>query len=125
MQNEFMTITDNNGKELKCKIIFTHYNEEFKHNYVVFQIEETDEITAMIFEETDNKNGKLLPIENDAEWDLLQDVLEDFLAHQEEHEHEHSCGCHCSECCEGDCCDADDEEGEDHCGSCCGCHDCE
>lgn len=121
MQNEFMTITDNNGKELKCKIIFTHYNEEFKHNYVVFQIEETDEITAMIFEETDNKNGKLLPIENDAEWDLLQDVLEDFLAHQEEHDHD----CHCSECCEGDCCGADDEEGEDHCGSCCGCHDCE
>ena len=122
MQNEFMTITDNDGKEIKCRIIFTYYSEEFKHNYVVFQVGDTDEITAMLLEESDAQNGKLLPIEDDEEWDLLQDVLEDFLEKQE-NEHHHECGCGCSECCEGDCCDDDCDDHECGCG--CGCHDCE
>ncbi len=86
------------GKETKCPILFTFYLEEYEHNYVVFQHENTDEISAMIYEETDGTSGKLLPIESDDEWDKVEEVVNDYF---EEHHHHHE-GCHC-ESCEGDC----------------------
>lgn len=75
----------------------------------------------MRFTENDGNSGTLSPITDDAEWEMLQEVLESYLSKHEED----SCGCGCDSChhdcscCEGD----DDEECHCHdesCGFSCG-----
>lgn len=117
MEHEYMTITDQNGKELKCKILFTYESKEFNHSYVVFQVEETNELTAMMYTENDTNSGTLSPITDDAEWDMLQEVVESYIK-EHENDHEDGCGCDCGSChhsC-GECCEGDEDED-------CHCHD--
>ncbi len=91
-------IITKNGKEVKCKIIFTYYSEEFKKNYVVFQPEDEDVISAMSYVEDGATTGTLTAIESDEEWDMLEQVVNDYY---------------------------DDKEGDAGCeGSCEGCNGC-
>lgn len=127
MNEEYMTVKSDDGKEHKCEILFTYFAEEYKHNYVVFRVEDTDELSAMIYVENGEASGTLHPIENDEEWEMLEEVVSKYL---EEKESGHSCGCdcdHCSGCGEDhDCdCGCDHEHGEGECdcdhehGECC------
>lgn len=119
MNEEFMTITDAEGNEHRCKILFTYFSDEFKHNYVVFNVEGTDEISAMIFTETSESAGSLMPIENDDEWDMLEEVVTSYFE-QQEHHHHCDCGCCCGE--EGECdCDGDCDCHDEECS--CGCNE--
>ena len=71
-------IITKNGKEVKCKIIFTYYSEEFKKNYVVFQPEDEDVISAMSYVEEGETSGTLTAIESDDEWEMLEEVVNDY-----------------------------------------------
>ena len=111
--NEYMTISVD-GKEVKCRIIFTLDSKEFNHNYVVFEYGDTKEISAMIFTETDGNSGNLMPVENDEEWEMLERAVNKYFEVHAKHHHD---GCCCEDC-------------EDGCGcedSACGCghHDCD
>ena len=75
---EYIIITVD-GKETKCPIIFTFDSKEFNHKYVVFQHGDSEEISAMIYEEKDATSGTLMPIESDEEWDMVEGVLDTFL----------------------------------------------
>jgi uncharacterized protein YrzB (UPF0473 family) len=91
---ETMTIVDENGNEHVCEVIFTFESEEFKKSYVLYHIlgeDDTDdeeiEIHASSFVPSeDNEDGELMPIEDDAEWEMVEEMLNTFLAEEEEDE---------------------------------------
>lgn len=98
MDNTMIITKD--GKEVKCRIIFTYHSDEFKKNYVIFQPEDENVISAMSYEEDGEKSGILTAIETDEEWDMLEEVVNDYYDNKGD------------ACCEGSC------EGCNGCSSC-------
>lgn len=90
--DDILIVTDEQGNELECIIIMTFESEEFGKSYVVYQLkdDETGEYFAASFDPEDDDEGQLLPIETDEEWDLVEEVLENFLDEQEEEDEDHS-----------------------------------
>lgn len=95
-ENDILIVTDENGKELECRIIMTFESEEFEKSYVVYQLvdDETGEYFAASFDPKDGDEGNLVAIETDKEWDFVEEVLENFLEEgeeesKEEHDHDH------------------------------------
>ena len=74
-----MVVTDNEGKEHLMNILFTYDNEERKTSYVFFYDSEDpeEEVVVMRYFE----NGELEPIEDDEEYDEVEEV---FNAWQED-----------------------------------------
>lgn len=77
---EFLIVGEN-GKEQKCRVVFTFDADE--KSYVLFSLidEEGNEIpgdiSAMTFDYDDN-NGEmtnLQPVETDAEWEMINEVV--------------------------------------------------
>lgn len=87
-----ITVVDENGNEQLCEVLFTFDSEEFGKSYVLYYpigAEESEdeeiEIHASSFVPTeDNQDGELMPIETDEEWDMIEEMLETFLAEQDE-----------------------------------------
>lgn len=87
-----ITVVDEEGNEQLCEVLFTFDSEEFGKSYVLYypigsdeDDEEEIEIHASSFipnEET--RDGELMPIETDEEWDLVEEMLNTFLDEQEE-----------------------------------------
>lgn len=87
-----ITVVDENGNEQLCEVLFTFDSEEFGKSYVLYypvgaeeDEEEEIEIHASAFTPTeDGQDGELMPIETDEEWEMIEEMLETFLAEQEE-----------------------------------------
>ncbi|MFP4477859.1 MAG: DUF1292 domain-containing protein [Candidatus Izemoplasmatales bacterium] len=81
-------LTDELGNELTARIILTFESEEFNKSYVVYKLDDddNDEYHAASFDPEDGDEGSLGQIETDAEWDLVEEVLENFLDEAEENE---------------------------------------
>jgi uncharacterized protein YrzB (UPF0473 family) len=76
---ENVLVFEKDGKEIECQILFTCNLDGFgDNNYVVFQIGDTDDISAARYIEENDGIGQLLDIETDEEWDLLDDAIESF-----------------------------------------------
>lgn len=89
MEEKQFTIIDEEGNEFLCDIIFTFHSDDFDRDYVVYTIpgkEDDDEIevSAAWYQEADGKEGELFPIETDAEWELIEQVLQEFDAELQE-----------------------------------------
>lgn len=86
---EYITIVDENGNEELYQILFTFDSEDFGKSYVLLypagtSEDEEVEIQAYSFKENEEGGaGDLLPIETDAEWDMVEEVLNTFLAEEE------------------------------------------
>ena len=74
-----MVVTDNEGKEHLMQILFTYDDEERKTSYVFFYDTEDkdEEVVVMRY----LKSGELEPIEDDEEYDEVEEV---FNAWQED-----------------------------------------
>ena len=122
-QTNQLTVIDAEGNEVLCQILFTYHSDEFNKDYVIFYpvssfTDESEQLELMAASYVEGENGgELSEITTDEEWEMIEDVLEEFEKNLEEHEHGH---CHCHEgeghhCChEGDeehhCCHEGDEE---------------
>ena len=93
-QQHHITVVDDNGNEQLCEILHTFESQEFGKSYVLYSLvgaeEDEDgavEIFASAFVPAENgEDGELIPIETDAEWDLIEEVLnqiEDELGEEE------------------------------------------
>ena len=82
-----MVVTNQNGDESVCDILFTH--EHNGKNYVVFEFVDTKEVSAAIYVpgETDDE-GTFLDIETDEEWDMLDGVLQSYYDENDDEEDE-------------------------------------
>ena len=83
--HEHITIVDENGNEALYEILFTFESEDYGKNYVILYpagaIDDEDvELQAYSFTEgEDGQSGELLPIEDEKEWDMVEEVLNTFL----------------------------------------------
>lgn len=86
--DDILIVTDELGNELECVIVMTFESEEFGKSYVVYRLKDDDsgEYFAASFDPEDEDEGQLIPIETDEEWDLVEEVLENFLEDEEEKE---------------------------------------
>jgi len=76
---ENVLVFEKDGKEIECQILFTCNLPGYDgNNYVVFQIGDSDDISAARYTESGSGIGELLDIETDEEWDLLDDAIESF-----------------------------------------------
>ena len=111
MEKQYITLINEDGSETLAEILFTYYSEQFNKNYVVFMPEDGDGVAAASYVENGNQ-GSLEQITTDEEWELIEDLLEQYVAQLEATE---GCACGCEECdCDGEC------DGEEECT--CGCH---
>lgn len=104
MMDNMITITTEDGREIDCQILFTYHSEDFMHDYVVFKDPNSNTAGACIYTPTDNGKGTLSDIESDEEWELLQDVLNDWLEQNADKlDSCASCGgaCECGGSCKG------------------------
>ncbi len=75
VEDKLAIITDD--KEEMVTIIFTF--EENGKKYVVFEFDDSKEISAAVYEPGKNEGeGVLLDITTDAEWDLVEKVFEQY-----------------------------------------------
>lgn len=72
-----ITIVREDGSELLCEIILTNHREETGVDYVVFEMPD-GEVSAAIYDPTDEETGQLSDIETEEEWDYINDVLDDY-----------------------------------------------
>ena len=106
MEDRTLTIIADDGREIICDILFTYYSEEFDKHYVVFMPQGTDECSAAEYIEQGEGAGQLKHIDNEEEWALLEDLLDDYNSRMDE---EMGCGsCPHANNCNGEC-DQDNE----------------
>lgn len=83
--HEYITLIDDDGNEELHEILFTFESDEFERSYVLLfpagsEEGEEVELTAFAYNEEDGGlEGKLLPIETDEEWDMIEEVLNTFI----------------------------------------------
>ena len=85
-KNTFKVI-DEAGKETEMEVLFTYKHEETNKNYVVY-FNPKDEQGNLFAAGYDDK-GKLYPIENDAEWKIVEEVTQNYLHEHNHHDHDH------------------------------------
>jgi uncharacterized protein YrzB (UPF0473 family) len=85
LKDDQMVVTNANGDEAVCDILFTH--EANGKNYVVFEFVDSHEVSAAIYTPgaTDDE-GTFSDIETDAEWDMLDQVLQAYYDELESEE---------------------------------------
>lgn len=88
----YMTVVDEDGNEELFKILFTFESEEFDKSYVVYcpagadegDDEEIEVFAAAFSPDEESDEGKLMPIETDEEWELIDEMLNTFSAGAED-----------------------------------------
>lgn len=89
-QNENkIIIIDEQGRERVCEILFTYQHPETQKNYVVlYPIDELDtddeemDLFAYSFIENENGDGELFTLETDEEYDMINEVIDQFYEDQ-------------------------------------------
>lgn len=89
-QNENkIIIVDEQGRERVCEILFTYQHPETEKNYVVlYPIDELDsddeemDLFAYSFIENEDGDGELFTLETDEEYDMINEVIDQFYEDQ-------------------------------------------
>ena len=93
-EHKTMTIIAEKGNEHVCEIILTFDSpqpEKFDRSYVVYHVltgepqeDEEVEIHASAFIPSEGEGGDLMPIEDDEEWDMIEEIVGAFLDEEDE-----------------------------------------
>jgi uncharacterized protein YrzB (UPF0473 family) len=82
-----MVVTNEQGEEAVCDILFTHEHEG--NNYVVFEFVETGEVSAARYVPgASDDEGTFYDIETEAEWEMLDRVLQSYYDQLEDEDEE-------------------------------------
>lgn len=81
LDSNSLYVKDENDNEKRMTILFTFDSDETDYQYVVFQDPESDE--GEVFASRYDDQGQLLPIESDAEWDMVEEVINTFVEDEE------------------------------------------
>jgi len=95
MNEQQITIVDENGNEQLCEILFFFHSDEFNKDYVLYYpIGEEDEngeiivhASAFVQNEEDTE-GELMPIETEEEWDVVEEMYNTFVENQDDEDEE-------------------------------------
>lgn len=88
-----LTVINEEGQEIECEILFTFDSQDYNKDYVVYMPigdEFMDEdgypeihVSSYTTDE-DGEGGGLEPIEDETEWDMIEEVVASFIEAQEE-----------------------------------------
>ena len=75
-------VVNDEGKEVECEALFTFESDETKKNYIVYTDNSLDEegntkVYASIYNPEEDET-KLLPIETEKEWKIIETILEEL-----------------------------------------------
>ena len=75
-------VIDDEGKEVECEVLFTFESDETGKSYIVYTDNTKDEegntkVYASIFN-PDEDETKLIPIESDKEWKIIETILDEL-----------------------------------------------
>ncbi len=117
LQDNQLVFTNDKGEEVVCEILFTHESKEFNKNYVFFidptvETEENATVNCAAYVPGENGEGELIAVESDEEWQMLEEVFNDFLESLDE---ETGCGCDCNNCTGCEDCDMDCDSNNKDC----------
>ena len=75
-------VIDDEGKEIECEVLFTFESDETGKNYIVYTDNTQDEegntkVYASIYN-PDEDETKLIPIESDKEWKIIETILDEL-----------------------------------------------
>ena len=75
-------VLNDEGKEVECEALFTFESVETKKNYIVYTDNSLDDegntkVYASIYN-PDEDETKLLPIETEKEWKIIETILEEL-----------------------------------------------
>ena len=88
-EEQQITLIDDQGNEELYQVLFTFDSEDYGKSYVLLYPtsaeEEDEEVDIQAFSFTsddagDASKGDLFPIEDDEEWEMVEEVLNTFLA---------------------------------------------
>ena len=89
--DDLITLIDDEGNEVLFRIHLTiDGKEQFGRDYVLLYDASTPEgeeveLLAYAYEQADNEaEGRLMEIETEAEWDMIEEVFNTFMAEEEE-----------------------------------------
>lgn len=90
ISDEKMTfkVVNEEGKEIDCEVLFTFESEETNKNYMVYTDNTIDaEGNTKVYASIYNPEGdstKLIPIETEKEWKIIETILEELQAEVKE-----------------------------------------
>lgn len=87
MNEDKIIIIDEDGQEIEMDVLFTFDSDETNKQYVLYFNPEIE--SGEVFVSSYTEEGQLIPIEDEKEWEMINEVFETFMANEEEHEHEH------------------------------------
>ena len=75
-------VLNSEGKEVECEVLFTFDSDETGKSYMAYTDNTTDEagnvkVYASIYN-PEEENPKLMPIETEKEWKLIETILEEI-----------------------------------------------
>ncbi|MCI5723044.1 MAG: DUF1292 domain-containing protein [Erysipelotrichaceae bacterium] len=76
-----MTITDDDGNEHEVEILLTFENADKTKNYVLFTI--PDDSEGNVYAYSFGEDGEMVEVEDEEEWQMCQEVLGAFLEEEE------------------------------------------
>lgn len=79
----YFTVLMDDGEEVLCETLFTFESEVTNKNYIVYTDNEVDDngntkVYASVLNHMDESVAKLLPIESDKEWCIIETILDEF-----------------------------------------------
>ncbi|AQL56022.1 DUF1292 domain-containing protein [Abyssicoccus albus] len=80
-EEELLTLYDEEGNEVLYRKMLEFHSDQFDKDYIILaeegtQEEEELELIPMInIPDEDGEGGKLLPVETDEEWDMIEEVV--------------------------------------------------
>ncbi len=85
MDDKTLHVIDEQGNEIDYEIVMTFKSEQTGYSYVIYkEFGDSDEVFASRYNEDDEDGGELMAIESDEEWDMVEEVLETFLAEEDD-----------------------------------------
>lgn len=88
MEDNKIIFTDEEGNEREFEVLFTFDSEKTQKSYAVMATEdengELEVIAAIYTPGEDDEIGDLTPIEDDAEWEMVEKTIDAFFEQDEE-----------------------------------------
>lgn len=92
MDEKNLVVIDDQGNEKTMEILFTFDDEDtYKKSYVLYVDPESE--TGEVFVSRYTEEGVLENIEDEAEWEMIEEVFNAFIVHHSEDDHVHGPDC--------------------------------
>lgn len=77
MEDNKLVVVDEKGNEIEMEILFTFDDDARKKKYVIYfnPNDKQENLYASIYDD----EGHLYPIEDDEEWDMVEEVIGTFM----------------------------------------------